>query len=32
VIGSCLCGLESPADASVIPPLLLAYAIATVGV
>src|SRR3981189_2223333 len=31
-IGSCLMGFGKPGDASVIPPLLLAYAIATVGV
>src|ERR1700704_5634051 len=32
VIGSCLMWFGKPGDASVIPPLLLAYAIATVGV
>jgi UMF1 family MFS transporter len=32
VIGSCLMWFGSPGDSSVIPPLLLAYAIATVGV
>jgi MFS transporter, UMF1 family len=32
VIGSCLMWIGKPGDASVIPPLLLAYAIATVGV
>src|SRR6266481_4357053 len=31
VIGSCLMWFGKPGDASVIPPLLLAYAIATVG-
>jgi UMF1 family MFS transporter len=32
VIGSCLMWFGKPGDASVIPPLLLAYAIATIGV
>jgi UMF1 family MFS transporter len=32
VIGSCLMWFGKPGDTSVIPPLLLAYAIATVGV
>jgi len=32
VIGSCLMWFGKPGDVSVIPPLLLAYAIATVGV
>jgi MFS transporter, UMF1 family len=32
VIGSCLMWIGRPGDPSVIPPLLLAYAIATVGV
>ena len=32
VIGSCLMWFGKPGDASVIPPLLLAYGIATVGV
>ena len=32
VIGSCLMWFGRPGDSSVIPPLLLAYAIATVGV
>ena len=32
VIGSCLMWFGSPGEASIIPPLLLAYAIATVGV
>src|ERR1700733_3573279 len=32
VIGSCLMWIGRPGDLSVIPPLLLAYAIATVGV
>ncbi|QHO73009.1 MFS transporter [Bradyrhizobium sp. CCBAU 051011] len=32
VIGSCLMWFGKPSDASVIPPLLLVYAIATVGV
>ncbi|NOJ49654.1 MFS transporter [Bradyrhizobium archetypum] len=32
VIGSCLMWFGKPGDASVIPPLLLAYAIASVGV
>src|SRR5256885_13245710 len=32
VIGSCLMWLGKPGDASVIPPLLLAYGIATIGV
>src|SRR6266699_3228906 len=32
VIGSCLMWFGKPADATVIPPLLLAYGIATVGV
>jgi UMF1 family MFS transporter len=32
VIGSCLMWIGRPGDVSVIPPLLLAYAIATVGV
>src|SRR5712664_3848250 len=32
VIGSCLMWFGKPGDASVIPPLLFAYAIATVGV
>src|SRR5919109_3195333 len=32
VIGSCLMWFEKPGDPSVIPPLLLAYAIASIGV
>jgi UMF1 family MFS transporter len=32
VIGSCLMWFGKPSDASIIPPLLLAYSIATVGV
>jgi UMF1 family MFS transporter len=32
VIGSCLIWIGRPGDVSVIPPLLLAYAVATVGV
>jgi MFS transporter, UMF1 family len=32
VIGSCLMWLGKPGDASLIPPLLLAYGIATIGV
>src|SRR4030088_570677 len=32
VIGSCLMWFGKPGDVSVIPPLLLAYAIATIGV
>jgi UMF1 family MFS transporter len=32
VVGSCLMWFGKPGDASVIPPLLLAYAIATIGV
>jgi MFS transporter, UMF1 family len=32
VIGSCLMWFGKPGDASIIPPLLLAYAIATIGV